>query len=417
MRRPLQYARVTGPLAPAAQYQRARALIASGNTPAARQALQSLASSYATDTSSASALLLLADLASDDGRDSDARATLLGLIKRFPSGRHSAIARFRAALTAYIAGDFRAASSEMDSLVRRDPESTESLAAAYWSGRALARIGDKPGAATRWRGLIAKDPLSYYAVMSAKRLDTALVPTAGQIAKDSSVPAVDSAIARIAQLKDVGMDSESDLEYDRLLKEAESSPVRLVATSKALAGTEKSNKAMALGKRAIDQLGATPSTLRLYFPVVERQTIVSSARENGLDPVLVASLIRQESAFNPRATSPPGARGLMQLMPSVGQQVAAAKGISPWNVDMLYRPDISIRLGTAHLKTLFARYPEVVKILASYNAGEHRVDRWSTKAGAEDPEIFTERIPYVETRDYVRIILRNRAYYQSLYDW
>jgi soluble lytic murein transglycosylase len=133
--------------------------------------------------------------------------------------------------------------------------------------------------------------------------------------------------------------------------------------------------------------------------------------------VLVAALIRQESNFNPRATSPVGARGLMQLMPDVGQGLASAKGISSWNADMLYDPAVNIKLGTAHLRTLMRKYPEVVKSLAAYNAGESRVEKWSTKTGAADPEVFTERIPFVETRDYVRIILRNRAYYSALYPW
>jgi len=69
------------------------------------------------------------------------------------------------------------------------------------------------------------------------------------------------------------------------------------------------------------------------------------------------------------------------------------------------------------LRGLVRKYPEVVKVLAAYNAGESRVEKWSSKTGANDPELFTERIPFVETRDYVRIILRNRAYYQALYPW
>jgi soluble lytic murein transglycosylase len=63
------------------------------------------------------------------------------------------------------------------------------------------------------------------------------------------------------------------------------------------------------------------------------------------------------------------------------------------------------------------KYPDPAKVLAAYNAGESRVERWSTKAGARDPEVFTERIPFVETRDYVRIVLRNQAYYDALYPW
>ena len=66
---------------------------------------------------------------------------------------------------------------------------------------------------------------------------------------------------------------------------------------------------------------------------------------------------------------------------------------------------------------LVRKYPEVVKVLAAYNAGESRVEKWSSKTGASDAELFTERIPFVETRDYVRTVLRNRAYYQALYSW
>ncbi len=107
----------------------------------------------------------------------------------------------------------------------------------------------------------------------------------------------------------------------------------------------------------------------------------------------------------------------MQLLPSVGKTVAASKGVSPWDPALLFQPAINIELGTAHLSGLFRKYPNVVRVLVAYNAGESRVAKWAGKRGAEDPEIFTERIPFVETRDYVRIILRNRAYYEALYPW
>ena len=108
----------------------------------------------------------------------------------------------------------------------------------------------------------------------------------------------------------------------------------------------------------------------------------------------------------------------MQLMPPVGEGLARTKGIRPWDPEMLYDPAISIKLGTLHLRDLARKYPkDLVKILAAYNAGESRVEKWSTKAGAADPEVFTERIPFVETRDYVRIVLRNQAYYDALYPW
>ena len=413
-----QFAKVTSPssLAAAAAYQRARALIAMGNA-SASAALRTLVARYPKDTSAAAALLLLSDLATDDGRDPAARTTLLGVVRRFPSSRQAPVALFRAAIISYIGRDYRSAAAEMDSIATRYPESSDAGAALYWAGKAYAATGKSDLARARWHSAMAKDPLSYYAVMAAKKLDTVAVAVDHSEAQYPADSSVDSAVTRVAALKDVGMDTEAEFENSRLFKEAQSSLARMLATAHAFAGTDQAERSIALGKKALDASGRSALNLRLYFPVVARKTLVENAKANGLDPILVASLIRQESLWNPRATSGPGARGLMQLMPSVGKTIAESKGISPWDPSMLYQPAINIELGTAHLSGLMRRYPNVVRALAAYNAGESRVAKWATKAGAEDPEIFTERIPFVETRDYVRIILRNRAYYEALYAW
>ncbi len=414
-----QFTKVRTPpnLAAAAQYQRARAQIALGNTETGRATLRAITTAYPNDTSAASSLLLLADLATDDNRDQDARQTLNALLKRFSAGRHATNARFRAGMIAYIQNDRKAAAAEFDSLVARDSNSAEALAARYWAGRSYAALGDKTKSKARWRAIIAQEPLSYYAVMAAKRLDTTLVAPDRSSSNYARIPAVDTALSRVVALKDVGMDVEAGFENDRLFRDALANPTRMIATAHALAGSDQASRSIALGRRAIDEIGRSPENYRLYFPVLERETLISSSKENGLDPVLVAALIRQESNFNPMATSPVGARGLMQLMPDVGKSVAQSKGIGPWDPDLLYQPATNIKLGTAHLSGLVRKYPEVVKVLSAYNAGESRVEKWSSKAGAADPEVFTERIPFVETRDYVRTILRNRAYYQALYPW
>lgn len=414
-----QFAKVRAPanLAAAAQYQRARAQVALGNVDAARSTLRAITATAPKDTSAASAMLLLADLATDENRDNDARQTLVAMLRRFPAGRHATNARFRAGMIAYIAGDRKGAAAEFDSLVARDSSSSEALSALYWAGRSYSALGDKTRSRSRWRAIIAREPLSYYAVLAARRLDTTLVTADRSPPNYAKVPAVDSAIGRIVSLKDVGMDVEAGFENDRLFRDALADSRRLVATAHALAGTDQASRSIALGRRALDEIGRSAENYRLYFPVLERETIISSAKKNGLDPVLVAALIRQESNFNPRATSPAGARGLMQLMPPVGKTLAESQGIGPWDPDLLYDPATNIRLGTAHLRALVRKYSDVVEILAAYNAGESRVEKWSTKTGAGDSEVFTERIPFVETRDYVRSIVRNRAYYQALYPW
>lgn len=105
----------------------------------------------------------------------------------------------------------------------------------------------------------------------------------------------------------------------------------------------------------------------------------------------------------------------MQIMPAVGRQLASGEDYHMWDAELLYQPDVSLELGTTHLAGLLSGYTHVSHALAAYNAGSSRAKRWLEKAGTDDPEVFVERIPFRETRDYVRIILRNRELYHSLY--
>jgi soluble lytic murein transglycosylase len=95
--------------------------------------------------------------------------------------------------------------------------------------------------------------------------------------------------------------------------------------------------------------------------------------------------------------------------------VATSLRFPSWDPVLLYQPDVNVRLGAAHLAGVLRQYPAPAYALADYNAGRSRVVRWRQKPGADDPELFTERIPFVETRDYVRIVLRNRELYAALY--
>jgi soluble lytic murein transglycosylase len=415
----LAFDNVTAPasLAAAARYQRARALLAMGRRDVARSALNDITVKFPKDTSAASALLLLADLATDDNRDAAARSAFASLARRFPGTRHAPIALFKAGLIAYVQNDFKAAANELDSVFAQYPNADDALAAGYWSGRAWKARGDTVAANKRWRAVIAKEGGSYYSVQSARRLGVEILKDHSYENNYPKVTDVDAAANRIAILKDFGMDTEAKFEFDRLYSDADQSPDRLVATANAISGTDQSSRSITLGRRAVEKIGPSAQNYRLVYPVLERETLIESSKQNGLDPALVASLIRQESNFNPRATSPVGARGLMQLMPPVGRTLAKSNGLQNYNDDSLYDPAVNIRLGTAHLSGLFRKTSNIERVLAAYNAGESRVSRWMLKTGMQDPEVFIERIPFVETRDYVRSIVRNRAFYSWLYQW
>jgi soluble lytic murein transglycosylase len=211
---------------------------------------------------------------------------------------------------------------------------------------------------------------------------------------------------------------EAGWEYDRLANSADSSPERALTIARAFRDRGMASRATTLATRALAR-GAPRDvrTYRLLYPVGPEEVLLAESRAHKLDQALVAALIRQESGFNPRATSRVGAAGLMQLMPEVGRQIARSLDFPVWDRALLYQGDVNIRLGTVHLTALMGQYDQVAHVLAAYNAGASRVTRWRRKVGVEDPEVFVERIPFVETRDYVRIVLRNREMYRALYGW
>jgi soluble lytic murein transglycosylase len=416
------YARVPArdKLGGAAAYERGRALLRDGQADRATQVFKDVAKRFPRDTTAAApSLYLLADLATDDRRDGDARKYFLQVAHRFPATRFAPGARLRAALITFLGGHAKQAARELESLAAAGPRAgDEGSAALYWAGRAWAEAGDSVRARERWAAVMEREPASYYAGLSERRLSAGTwTPTA---APDSfaAAPAQDSAMARATLLVRLGLPVEARYEYEEVARDAESSAEGLLSAAHAFREAGLASQGILLARRALAR--GAPADARLYrllYPVVHAEALLVEARAQGLEPGLVAALIRQESRFDPGATSGAGARGLMQVMPDLGATVARSRGFPGWDPVLLWQPDVSLAIGTLHLSDLAARYADPVRILAAYNAGISRVERWAAKNGMDDPEMFAERIPFVETRDYVRIVQRNRDLYRALYGW
>jgi soluble lytic murein transglycosylase len=409
--------RPPSPLAAPAAYQRARALLGSRQPKTARTVLRELIRRYPRDTTAGAALVLLADLAMDERRDTDARNALRQAYSRFPAISQAAQARYRAAIIAFASRRYETAVNELDSLLALHPDAEEAIAARYWMGRALLATGDTATALARWRMVASGYPLSYYGMLAAQRLGEP--PWAPPAMPDTfaEIENLSDAMERVDHLEKVGMDSEARTELEALANGSDSSSSRLLVTAYLMREHGLISRAVQLGWRLVR---ASPSAdaraYRLIYPIVHREAIILESQRREIDPALVSAIIRQESGFNPRATSSAGARGLMQMMPSVGRAVARSVQVPGWRPDLLYQPDINVQLGVRHLEAFLSRY-EAPYALAAYNAGESRVRRWLRRPGARDPEMFVERIPFTETRDYVRVVLRNRGMYRALYTW
>jgi soluble lytic murein transglycosylase len=152
------------------------------------------------------------------------------------------------------------------------------------------------------------------------------------------------------------------------------------------------------------------------FPKAYWTDLKRSSAANGLDPYLVASLIRQESEFNPNAVSRANAVGLMQLLPKTGKAVAKEVKMRRYNPSQLYTPAVNLQLGTRYFRGMVDKFGGSFEYaLAAYNAGSDRVEDWLSQGKYRDPQEFVESIPFTETREYVQAILRNASVYKQLY--
>ncbi len=152
------------------------------------------------------------------------------------------------------------------------------------------------------------------------------------------------------------------------------------------------------------------------FPKAFWEDAKKAGEKNNLDPWLVLSLMRQESAFNPGIISSADAVGLMQLLPSTAADVARSMNLPAPVLDELKTPETNTLLGTKYLSHLLEQFDQnIIFALAAYNAGPHRVKSWIEIRKDLKPLEFMESIPYFETRAYVKKVLRNYAIYLALY--
>lgn len=418
------YARVDrGPLAGRAAYYRARAFLRGGDVGAAVALLERIPSRFPDDTFAAgTALYLLGDLALDNNRPDSTRALFNRLHTRYPTSEYAQRAALIAPLVAFARGDYPAAQRELEMSLREDRlTGFDADAGRYWLGRTYLALDQPELAAERFRELLARGPENYYALLAAARLDT--IPwrrPAGTLALPAALP---PALQRAELLDALDLDAEADFERDGYAAAATGAAEQRDAAAAFLAAGDPA-RATRMGFRALASgAGKDGALLALIYPLPYAASLETSAERVGLDPWLAAAVIRQESAFNPRATSAAGARGLMQVMPANGPSLARTIGISDFDPALLWQPEVNLAMGTRHLAGELSRYPELERVLAAYNAGGTRVNRWSrtllSGTSADDPgfdaELFVERIPYLETRVYIRNITVNRAMYRLIY--
>jgi soluble lytic murein transglycosylase len=306
-------------------------------------------------------------------------------------------------------------------LARPDAPDGVRVTATYWRARIAEAAGRTADARASYASIADGFGNHYYGALAAKRLGRPLpkAPSVSSVVDDPS--ALGSAgvwLAAARALVSIGLWDEAAPCYRTALHGAGTrAPAVALEAASAAHDAAALSDAIGLAQEATGDRDRTAVTdiprglWRLLYPAGSAEVLTRSARGAGLDPNLVAAVALQESAFNPLAVSGVGARGLLQIMPSVGAELARAAGIARFDPSDLFDPAINLKLGCTHLSDYRRRFGSIPRALAAYNGGPSRVERWSLPAGRDDDERFVERIPIPETRLYVKRVLAGARMY------
>jgi soluble lytic murein transglycosylase len=353
------------------------------------------------------------------------------LAAHFPQGKNAAAAHWRAGWLSYREGQFGDAARIFDEQIKLYPSAAETVSALYWRGRLYESQDHYPAlAAANYRAILRAYQHYFYAQMARQRLaalgkmESASAPQLDQFQPLPAPKLVDNFpvdsphLAKARLLANAGLN-----EYiaDEIKADPDSGSWSALAEAQIYANYGETYRALRALKRALPY--ATTASIdsiplaywRILYPQPYWDLIKTESAKNNLNPYLVASLIRQESEFNPSVISYANAYGLMQLLPSVGKALAREEGMTHFQTFQLLDPETNIRLGTRYLRETLDHFGGVEEYaLAAYNAGDNRVTDWQSAGPYSGIDEFVESIPFTQTREYVEAILRNVETYKAI---
>lgn len=376
------------------------------------------------------------------------------LVREYPTSDLQPRGLFLSGITHYRLGDYVYALDAFQRTLVAAPDAYERSAAGLWIGKCYLKLDNLTAAQAALDEAVNEDPTGYYSERARDMLynrppfdpplsyDLAFdLPTERQRAtiwlrSTFSIPP-ETDLSSLGNLVDqpawqrgdelwrLGLYDEASLEFENLRLSLQEDPAALFALTNYLSEIGAYRSSIMTARQILDRAGmddASTLDAPAYFSHVRfgpyySDLVLPLAREYNLHPLLIFSVIRQESLFEGFVRSSAGANGLMQIIPSTGQHIAQNLG---WPDDYatadLVRPVVNLRLGTDYLNGQKEYFDgDWYAALAAYNAGPGNAGVWKELA-PDDPDLFLEVIRYSETRNYIRGIYEIFAIYRNLYD-
>src|SRR5438067_6593604 len=384
-----------------------------------------------------------ARLLEDSGRLDEAAATYASLAPAYPTSSWRDDAEFRSALIVYRRGNVPTA-ARMFATIASHASGDDRARARYWQGRALVEAGD--GTAKQvLEQMRSDDPTNFYGLRaevllrqndakarstpSLKEIPTDWEKIAAYIKQQtgndpgtaSDLPEQDGRWAQIDELRAVGLTDQSDVVVQSVMAQYAGDPVAMMEVTKRLQESGNASNAARAATRLISALPpnapAPPDDLlRIAYPAVYDNLVKDSAQKEKLSPLLLLSLMRQESYYDPDAGSSAGALGLTQVVPTTGKSIAKNLSLENFSADDLFRPNVSIQFGANYLGEQLTDFDgDPYRALAAYNGGPGVVSR-AAKTSGNDEDLFVEDLEFDETKTYVKRVMENYARYRQLYE-
>jgi soluble lytic murein transglycosylase len=360
------------------------------------------------------------------------------LQQRFPKGSKASYAHWKAAWLTLRMGRNDEAKKLFEEQIAAYAGGNEANAALYWRARLAEEDNDPAMARAFYQKLSDRYRNYYYAELARQRLKKLPAGTDppgeyplldripplehGEKITLAEAPPDDLHYQKAKLLGNGGLIDLAVRELDKASSDDQDKSWAPAETAQLYTDTGHYDRAIEVMKHSVPSYFAVDiSTLpREYWDALFPRPYWSDLKRfsvaNGLDPYLVASLIRQESEFNPVAVSRANAVGLMQLLPRTGKLVAHQVAMKRYNPSQLYTAPVNLELGTRYFRGMVDKFGgSFEQALAAYNAGSDRVEEWMGQGKYRDAAEFVESIPFTETREYVQAIMRNASVYRQLY--
>ena len=410
---------------PAALYRIAGIQVRWNKDQQATRTYEEFAAQYPRHELAPRALWQAAKAAERNNRFESAEHYYAELTKRYPNSDHREPAAWSVGFMLYCQNQYRQAMEHFGKLAQSLSEPHLVDQSFYWAGKSAERLQLGQRARSYYINAASGFPRSYY---SARALSLGYSePRKVKSQMELHIRPEDAAainqvefLRRADLLHELGLIHLAATE----LREVERTNEKNTPALKVIRDRYESfgllDRALVMATRIANE-DSSQSTLSHLYPNYYWNEVVKAGREARLDPYLILAVIRQESFFNEDAISRVGARGLMQIMPDTGRRLARSMGLRRFESHFLFDPEVSIRMGSRFLGDQVRAFDEGASSvmgfhlgLAAYNAGPHVARKWMDRFPLKDSDAFIERIPYRETRLYVKKILKNYTIYKVL---